>query len=276
MGDFDDLFRPGAPWAQAASRVSVFKLATSYVLSAPDPELRAVIAWVQQHRMALAMEGPLLNPPQDGDCGHVESYGAPRTLAAAEKIRRLGGRLDILTAQEALWFGHFYNGRSACHSPVPELVANEVVNARQLRTIFPAIRIVDIEPISNFRDPDWVNAIGQWLEAFRQQSGEPYAGVEIDIAWWQPGWQERARAIASYLRSIRMPIGVIYNGNAREQLGFNWVLQAEQHWREYERVAGVPDDAVFQSWTPQPSRLLPETAPDAFTSALIDYERFHQ
>jgi hypothetical protein len=275
LGDYLDLFQPGAPWGNAASRLSVFKLGRDYVLSASDAELAHVMTWLQQHRIALAMEAPMLYAT--ATCGHVEGFGAPETMAAAQKIKRLGGTLDILSAGEGLWFGHFYNGPSACRSPIPQLVAEQVRSARELQKIFPNIQFDDIEPISNFRDPDWVQEVTQWVDAFRQQFGQPYRAVELDIAWWWgPQWEERARAISVALRQMHMPIGVIYNGNEREQLAYNWILQAEQHWRAYERIAGTPNDAIFQSWNPQPSRNLPENAPDAFTSALIDYARNHR
>jgi hypothetical protein len=273
FGDFNDLFRPGAPWQSAAAHVSVFKLSGNYVAQVPEDQLRTVVQWVRDHHMLLAMESAMLTP--SANCGHVEGYGSEVTLRAAQKIRNAGGTLDILSAGESLWFGHFYTGPSACRTPIPEVVANQVRTAKALQQIFPNIRIDDIEPISNFYTPSWVQDVGQWLDAFRQQFGAPYAGVELDIGWWIPGWQPRAQAIARYLRSVRMPIRVIYNGNSGEQLAYNWVLQAGQHWREYEKIAGVPNSAIFQSWNAQPNQNLPETSNQAFTSDLIDYERAH-
>jgi hypothetical protein len=273
FGDYNDLFKPGAPWQNAASHVSVFKVAANYVVQVPEDQLRTAVQWVHDHHMQLAMEGGMLTAP--ANCGRVEGYGSQVTLRAAQKIKNVGGTLDILSAGESLWFGHFYTGQSACHAPIPELVANQVQTARAVQQIFPNIRIDDIEPISNFYTPSWVQDVGQWLNAFHQQFGAPYAGVELDIGWWIPGWQPRAEAISRYLRSVHMPIRVIYNGNSGEQLAYNWVLQAEEHWRAYEKIAGVPDSAIFQSWTAQPNQNLPETSNQAFTSDLLGYARSH-
>jgi hypothetical protein len=41
-------------------------------------------------------------------------------------------------------------------------------------------------------------------------------------------------------------------------------------------VGSPPDDAVFQSWHPHPTRALPETDPDAFTSVILDYVNFER
>ena len=273
LGDFDQLFAPGAPWADAAAHVRVFKVSLSYVIRGSDPEIRSAVLWIEQHHMQLALEAPMLTAGPD--CGHIEGYGSNQTITAVQRLARLGARLDILAGGESLWFGHFYNGRSACHTPIPALVANVVQTAQQVRAVFPAIRIADIEPISNFNDPNWVGAIGQWLQEFQREWGAPYAGVQLDIAWWQAGWQPRALAITTTLRRVGMPVGVIFNGNSPEKSDLGWIREAEQNWRAFEALAGPPNDAIFQSWEPQPDRNLPESAPDAFTSALLDYEANH-
>ena len=276
FGDFDNLFQPGAPWMQAAARVSVFKLATSYVLAAPDPELRAVIAWVQQHRMALAMEGPMLNPPQ-ADCGRVESYGAPRTIAAAQKIARLGGRLDILTAQEALWFGHFYNGRSACHSPVPELVAQPGGDGAAAAGDLPRPPHhryrADLEfPRSRLGECD--RAVARGLPSSNRAS--PMPACEIDIAWWQPrlagARAGHRRLSAQHPHADRRDLQRQCPRAARLQLGAAGRAALARIRTRRGRARRCRSSSPGRR---NPSRLLPETAPDAFTSALMDYERFH-
>ena len=139
------------------------------------------------------------------------------------------------------------------------------------------MRLIDIEPCSSLNDDNRIEELSEFLSAFRRADGQPFAAVHLDIAWWQPSWQERARSVTDSLRGIAEPVGVIYNGNPDDKTDPAWLNSAREHFREYEALAGSPpDQAVLQSWERHPMRVLPETDPTAFTSLIIDYERSHK
>lgn len=273
--DFMQLFQPDAPWQRTASYVRVFKLYSPFPGQASDADIATVINDLNRRHISLAIEFGMLHA--SATCGHaVEGYGGEHATAVAERIRRLGGTLQYVAADEPLFFGHYYRRGSACHTSIPDLAQDAASTARAFQVVFPNVQFIDIEPISNYEIPNWVNTIGQWLKAFRQASGQPFAAVHLDIAWWRVGWQQRAQAITSYLRGIGEPIGVIYNGNAKAQSDEEWLNQAREHYQAYEAVVGsLPTDAIFQTWVPHPARILPETSPMAFSNLILDYVRSH-
>jgi hypothetical protein len=66
---------------------------------------------------------------------------------------------------------------------------------------------------------------------------------------------------------------MIYNGTA-EPTDAAWLDAAWSHVMTHELDgAGPPDDAVFQSWTDKPDRVLPETGTHTFTGLLAAYVR---
>ena len=265
------LFEPDAPWAMAASQVQVFKLYPQFMHAASDVDLAKVIEYLDQHRIALAIEAGLIHPR--ATCSRTEGYDDDQEFMA-ERIRRLGGNLRYVMADEPLFFGHSYDAPGTCRIPIPALAQDAAASARVFQQIFANVRIVEAEPISNFKNVDWVQEIGQFLSAFREAHDQPFAAVALDIAWWEPSWRPRALAINRYLRHLGEPVAVIYNGNERDDLDAGWLNSAREHYQVYEALLGSPpNQAIFQSWAPHPTRVLPETSPTAFTSLILDYER---
>ena len=269
--DFMRLFDLDAPWATAASFVRVFKLYPQFMHAASDADLTKVIKFLDQHQIALAVEAGLIQPLTT--CSRTEGYGDDQEFIA-QRIRRLGGNLRYVMADEPLFFGHSYKVPGACRIPIRALARDAATSARVFQRIFPDVRIVDAEPISNFKNANWVREIGQFLSAFRQAYGQPFAAVALDIAWWEPSWQPRALAITRYLRRLGEPVAVIYNGNERDKSDTAWLKSARKHYRDYEALGrSPPNKAIFQSWAAYPTQVLPETSPTSFTSLILDYER---
>jgi hypothetical protein len=271
--DYMALFEPNAPWPNAASHIQVFKLYPQFMRRGSDADLRTLFSWLNQHRIALALEVGLLHPLPT--CRRTEGFDTDH-LEMAQRILRLGGDLRYVVADEPLWFGHGRSGPDACQWPIATVAEGAAASARAIQSVFPRVQFVDGEPISNFTSPDWVSEMGQFLAAFKQAYGQPFVAVHFDIAWWKSGWQQGALAATQYLRRIGEPIGVIYNGNPNDRSDRDWLNNALEHARAYEAlVGGPPDDAVFQSWMQKPTRVLPENSPDAFTSVIVAYARSH-
>src|SRR4051812_18304889 len=67
MSDFPDMFHPDAPWAEAASKLQVFKTTSQFVIRAPDDLLLKMFADLRRRHIALAVAGLMLSG--DGTCG---------------------------------------------------------------------------------------------------------------------------------------------------------------------------------------------------------------
>src|SRR5438552_4430661 len=74
--DYMDLFKPDAPWKNAASSLAVFKVGTRFALHADDAELRTMIDDLKRRHIAFAVELGVLESSGPGFCGYgVEGYG---------------------------------------------------------------------------------------------------------------------------------------------------------------------------------------------------------
>jgi hypothetical protein len=73
-----------------------------------------------------------------------------------------------------------------------------------------------------------------------------------------------------------MPIGSSYNGTPRDPTDDAWVANAQNQIKRNESQLGTtPSQAIFQSWTDYPRKILPDTAPDSFTGLVRSYLQRH-
>src|SRR5579862_8964387 len=133
--DYMELFKPDAPWASAASKVSVLSVSATFVMHRSDSELRQMFAdLARRHiKFGLAMSPLEARPSAEApQCGTgVEGFSAPpEALMLARKVKRLGGTVDYYTMDEPLYFGHFYTAdakqglagkRSGCHLSIEDI-----------------------------------------------------------------------------------------------------------------------------------------------------------
>jgi hypothetical protein len=69
--------------------------------------------------------------------------------------------------------GNFYSGPQACHSSV-EAIANEVAEkVKQMRTVFPDLKVGDIKPVGLTEPAGWANSVIEWTQAYKAAVGEP-------------------------------------------------------------------------------------------------------
>jgi hypothetical protein len=272
--DYVDLFRDDAPWATAASHTAVFKTSTQWILNGPPEALAQMFEALKRRGILLAMEALILTSDGQG-CGKgIEGYTAPFTMRrAAERIKALGGTLDLIAFDEPLWFGHTYGGANACRSPLVEIARNVTANIRQVRDIFPGVRVGDIEPIAFGRPLDWVDTILRWTDDFKEALGEPLDFFHVDLDWTVDSKDELAR-LASEFKSRGIRLGIIYNGDLDDRDDVIWTRKAELRFEFVEsRLKIRPDDAIFQTWMLHPAKMLSENQPTSLTHLINRYAR---
>jgi hypothetical protein len=282
--DFMDLFDPKAQWSKAASRVKVFQTSTQFFSGvrigdverkAPDQMLTRMFEDLKRRRIALGVEALMLSG--DGQCGvGVEGYSAPRQmLAIANRIKMLGGTLSYVAMDGPLMSGHFYSGPRACHSSVEAIAKEAAEKVKQMRTVFPDLKVGDIEPVGVTEPAGWANSFIEWTQAYKAAVGEPLAFVHCDMQWRGP-WQAQLRKLEARLRADGTRVGVIYNGFGADKTDEEWTQHAEDHFNTLERDASlVPDDAIIQTWDRHPVRFLPETQPGTLTYLVGRYGSRH-
>ena len=191
--------------------MSVFKLYPQFLSSASDDDLATVVAGLKERNIALAIGFGILH--QTSRCGiGVEGYNGSGALRASERIKKAAGKLAYVAADEPLFFGHDFNGTNACHADLAALAQDAAGTAKLFQAAFPGVKIIDVEPISNFKETNWRGLLESWHSAFRQAYGAPFAALHADIVWTVP-WQSQVFELYKFMRDVHMPLGVIYNGN---------------------------------------------------------------
>ncbi len=111
------------------------------------------------------------------------------------------------------------------------------------------------------------------MAAVRSAVGAPLPFFHLDLDWSRGDWAASSLRLQAYARGHGVRFGIIYN-SALASSDTEWLVAAQAHVLTHELDgAGPPDDAVFQSWTDHPDRVLPEAGPNAFTHLIVDYIR---
>jgi len=271
--DYMQLFEDNARWVNAAANVKAFKTTTQFVVGATDEQLAKMFAGLKKRKISFAME-TLMLPPGDKGCGKgIEGYLDPNGLQSViERIRRLGGDLRYVAMDEPLWFGHTSNQPNACHSPIESLAQSVAFRISVIKKVFPDVEIGDIEPMATPEQPnDWMDEINQWIQAYQKATGFPLRFFDADVTWAGP-WQSQLRSLTTHLSAAKISFGIIFNGDPTDSTGVAWTTHAEERFSRVENDPTIiPQRAVLQSWTLQPSHMLPETEPGTMTYLVDRY-----
>ena len=257
--DYARLFEPGAPWQQALRTIQVFSLGPHFAATAPEEELRPLFAFLRAHNVGLSVMWPSV-PAQS--CGHrVEgmSFHPHRSFNLAMRLRRLGANLTYISLDEPLHFGHYYRGHDACSYPIDRLAGGVAESIRQVKEVFPTIKVVEVEPLAGLGSPA---EIGQWITALRRDApGSAPIAMILDVQWHR-AWWNYVRPIIDALQYYGMDYGVIFNGTFADRTDATWMAAAQSHVEQWHSVAPEPPAYVLiDSWNNHPTHVLPESDP---------------
>jgi hypothetical protein len=268
--DLMSMFDPKARWTHVAASTRAFLLPPGLVMGGNDETLSRIFSDLSRRNIPLAVAFGWLHG-EDKGCGQrVEGFAYPGTaLAMAKKIQRLGGDLQFVALDEPLFFGHTYKGASACHFPLDEAARRVADGAAAVKTVFPNVRIGDIEPVG-LADPSYPDLVRSWLQAYRAAAGSPLAFVHADIQWKGP-WQDQLGRVTQVVRNAGIPFGIIYDGGP-SNTDKDWTNTAAQRFQAIEaNPATRPDHAIIQTWEEHPTHLLPEDEPGTLTNLALRY-----
>lgn len=269
--DFAALFAANAAWKATAGRTHVFKLYGEWLGgTATDTDLRRVVAALAARGIEIAIEeGPLVA----GACGEgVEGFagGSAETLRQIRRIEAAGGRVRYVAMDEPYFFASLYDGPDACRWSVEKVAAEVARFVREVHAARPSVVVGDIEPLAGAATAE---RYAEWLGAVRDATGAPLPFFHLDLDWGRTSWPSEALRLQESARSGGTRFGMIYNGTA-EPTDAAWLGAAGVHVETHELDGdGPPDDAVFQSWTDKPDRVLPETGAHTFTGLIEAYTR---
>lgn len=268
--DFMGLFQPNAPWQKAASEIQIFKVSTQFLHRSTDEQLATVIRDLRGRHIALGMAAEIM--AATAQCGNgVPGYTAKAVIqTAADRVSKLGGRIDYVAFDSPMAFGHFniLNKEAACHYTTEELVRNIAPQVQILKAAFPGIKFGDVEPVNN-HTVGWLDAYLDFAKQFQQQTGERLTFMQADIIWYD-NWRSQLAQWSKRLRESGISYGVIFDGSSIDKSDLAWTNHAIERYRTVtSNPATRPDDAVFQTWHSYPTRFLPETRPGTLTSVVV-------
>lgn len=268
------LFIDDRGWENARSHVNVFQIYTHSIHSLPDDELRSIFQYLERHHIDLALEYGMLS--SDANCGTgVEGFQpAKMPTLIATKIKRLGGELKYVAMDEPVFYARFYNGARACHWSIDEISQNAASNVSQFKAVFPNIMIGQIEPVSAMIGEHWQADLSEWFRSYQTATGMPVAFFHFDMVW-RGSFIENTRQALALLRSQNIPFGVIFNSIGEVNSDQEWTDSATANVKTYfSAQLPRPSDVIVQSWRPNPTRVLPDTDPQALTY-LVNYYFAH-
>ena len=250
-------YQQNAAWPPFMDHVTTVGILTQALARISDADLVKVAARLKEKHMALGVE--MLAQAYDplGCGGGVEGYYATDQVAAlAAKLKKAGVEIGYIGMDEPLWFGHYYNGKNACHSSIDNVAERVAKNLHEYLKVFPNAAVGDIEPFPSITDQrTWKVDFRHWMEAFHAKTGKDLAFINVDINWGVKNWPASLQDIAHFARDVRMPLGIIYNAGVPSASASNqaWLDEAVRNFTYIENgLHVVPDWAVFTSWEKYP------------------------
>ncbi len=269
--DWDELWRSDTEWATALSHVDVYRLHAFQIRQyLSDEQLTTLFAFLREHGIALMFETEPLAPPDLTQCAQTESFEGIYDIEMAQRIKELGGKIDMVAVEEPYHFGHLLDTPEACQYSVERVVDEVRDHVAAIREIFGDIPVGSIEPI--WISPSTTPAdMAVWLDTYAERAGEPFAFLHVDPDWTRPDWADVAIGIETVADERGVPFGILYNGGIQAD-GAAWMQAMAENAAELETAhGGTPQHVSIQSWVDWPDHDLPESDPTALTSGIVRY-----
>ena len=278
LPDFLPLFQPDAPWPRAMARTQVIGLYAGWISAVNPKVLRQVVEFINDHDMTIEIEAPSLQAQPTCGSG-VEGYVpygqslATFTLGYLQRLKAVGAQRIVVKVDEPFYFGVVVNDPRSCHFSVQQTAEYVGQYAHLVKTVYPDAEIGDVEPIiDSAYPPGVVAAIGEWHQACRQVTGEPFPFFFADIQFANQAWPYLVSQLEQQTHQLDMKFGIIYIGDPADLTDAEWAAKTIARFYSYQGDSGgKPDYVLFQSWEPHPQYFLPESNPFTFTGVLDTY-----
>lgn len=278
LPDFLPLFQPNAPWPRAMARTKVIGLYAGWISAVSPQVLRQVVEFIDAHDMTIEVEAPSLQALPTCGSG-VEGYVpygqslSTFTLGYLQRLKAVGAQRIVVKVDEPFYFGVVVNDPHSCHFSVQQTAEYVGQYAQLVKTVYPDAEIGDVEPIiDSAYPPGVVAALGEWHQAYRAVTGEPFPFFFADIEFGSQAWPYLVSQLEQQTHQLGMKFGIIYIGDPADLTDAEWAAKTIARFYTYQGDSGgKPDYVLFQSWEPHPQAFLPETNPFTFTGVLDAY-----
>jgi hypothetical protein len=273
--DWNDVFKPDAPWQTAASHIKILILADGTIDKLSDAELTAISDFLKAHGAQLGIGTNAITKIPGEGCGGMEGYGLPQWEEdIVARLSRLGVQLGYVETDGPVWFGHYATDPQACRLPIEKVVQRTAPTVRGILKYYPNAIYGDVEGSVLTAQPQWQETYDTYRKLMEQETGHRIDALEADVSWPLPSWPTQLAELYRYTHAAGMRFGVVYNGDGTDQTDAAWMAHAENNFTRIEGEMGIkPDEAILASWNDHPDRFLPETSPTALSHLVLSYLR---
>jgi hypothetical protein len=284
---WDELARQ---WPKSANHVNMIALNEGPIRAMADATLARLVHELNAHHIAINLGILATNWFHEPPCGGgIEGYSDPGSAnGTVTKLLRAGASIGMISMDEPLYFGHYYQGKNACRDTIEDVARRTAVIVKIYTAAFPNAIIGESEPFPAIAaNPGWQADYPRWVQAFHRETGTALSFTDIDINWGDPrlsrpggppnvadanAIMDLSRRVAEVLRANGLGVGMFYTGFGGGSLSDEtWMAQARAHMDAVARSRINPDRLIFATWDRFPANSLPESNPSALTSLLVYY-----
>lgn len=296
--DLMDMFRPDAPWQNAASHIQVFRMGAVFFhrlgQESNQDEVNAFVADMKRRHIAIALEIGVINITPGSCPDHIqEGYGnVSEARKVIDMIKAAGGEIKYLNMDEELKYGHFFERsatKTGCQLPISEIIDRSKELLSLFKQEFPNITVGETEPTSIMREeghdhkverPDWKDAMLKYYLQLRDVLGQPLDFLILDPQWEfkRGSAAEDVETVYDYAEELKQRglikrIGIMYKGGGPfDKTDAAWVRDARDHMAVVEKkFRPRPDIIAFLSWEDNPSHALPDDPSRDTLAGLVTY-----
>ena len=275
VSDWNEQFQSDKQWPVAAAHVKVFVLTGGPIGYMTDGELATMAEFFGKHHMEIALEMGVIEKVVGSKYGGGEGYMFPAEVRVmATRLKKAGITPAYIRMDEPIWFGHYDKNDSWVQQlPIDDLVKRITNDTVELTSVFPNIKLVDIDTIPPLTmEPDWKATYKEFKEKLEVAISRPILAAQVDVQWGNPSWKHDLKEFADYVHSLGMKFGVIYNNDGGGIDDREWLQNAVKGFTEIESETGIiPEQPVMQSWDKFPTHALPESSDKAHTYLIARY-----
>ena len=267
--DFPNLFAPEQKWQSASSKISLFAMTPYYAVAATDDQIRMILGYLSSRHIPLAVGMQPL--PVEG-CGQgVEGMTRPGVPGViARRLKRLGANVEYFALDEPLEYGHIYHGKNACHFSVQEVANRLASTIRDLRAVYPGVKILDFEVPTDQPLSEWTATLSEWLDDYREATGTELDALAMDTNINKP-WREAGPATIQILHKHGTKAGMFIIARGGPSVtDESWMSEAREFSKEIRTANMKLDFVIFSTWMGHPHLFVPDNNSLALTS-LINY-----